>query len=267
MKVSVIIPCYKTNDYLWQCLLSIKNQHFSHSEFELLIILNGEREPYYSAIKSFLETEFDDSFFVKLFYSDFANVSNARNIGIDNARGDYIAFIDDDDYVSESYLSSLYVVSSESIIGIAHPIAFNNDGVVPYSLERKYESIKMKSFIDYRQAITHFQGPCMKLIHRDIINDRRFNVDFKNGEDSLFMFQISDRFDQVCAAPEDVIYYRRIRNDSANYSRKSFLYYINNSLKLIVNYSIIFFRDPLGYSFSFYLTRVLGALKTCIFMR
>lgn len=267
MKISVVIPCYKAFDYLWDCLHSIKKQDYPHSDFEIILVLNGEKEPYFSDISHFLCSEFDGSFSIRLLYSEWANVSNARNIGIDNAQGDFITFIDDDDYVSESFLSSLYRCSSSSVIGIAHPRAFNDEGVVSYSLERKFKQLKKSQAFSFKQAFPFFQGPCMKLIHRGIIGNRRFNTAFKNGEDSLFMFQISDRFSQVCLTSEDAIYHRRIRTDGANYSKKSVKYYLRNSYKLIIHYSYIYLHKPLKYSFFFYLTRVLGAVKTCLLMK
>ncbi len=108
--ISVIIPSYKPDNYIYKCLESVARQDISKQRFEVIIVLNGCNEPYHTDIKLFLQQKFQG---IKTFLlqTDVAGVSNARNIGLDNARGEYIAFIDDDDIVSENYLSELYQTS------------------------------------------------------------------------------------------------------------------------------------------------------------
>ena len=116
----------------------------AHHQFEVLLILNGEKEPYYSKIKKYFTENHDITGNFHLLYSEFGNVSNARNIGIDNAKGEYITFIDDDDYVSESYLEELLTISTKTTIGFAHPCAFDDTGVREYSVENTWLIISKK---------------------------------------------------------------------------------------------------------------------------
>ena len=104
-EISVIIPTYKPQDYLWQCLESLERQTVSKTLYEVVIILNGCKEPYYSNISNHLK---DYTMDVRLLQTDEAGVSYARNIGIENAQGKYVTFVDDDDWVSLDYLSELY---------------------------------------------------------------------------------------------------------------------------------------------------------------
>lgn len=94
MKITVIVPTYKPQSYLWECLDSIYNQTFSKSDYELILVLNGCNEPYNSQIKDWLSEHKDLQ--VQFIQTDQGGVSNARNIAIDNARGEYVTFIDDD---------------------------------------------------------------------------------------------------------------------------------------------------------------------------
>lgn len=265
MKVSVIIPTYKPQDYLWECLDSLCNQTMPHDEYEVVVVLNGEREPY--------EQDIRDYFFRahcgvawKYAYSQEAGVSNARNVGLDMATGKYITFIDDDDYVSPTYLEGLYNASSPECIGVSHPVAFLDatGERVKYRLEDTYLRVarnKSKRKMEFQEARRIFQSPCMTMLHRDIIGERRFDRAFRNGEDSLFMFMISDKFSLMECANEDVIYFRRIRMGSANFST-TFSNRLRNSLKMILRYTETYAHDIRSYRFSFYLTRVLGAIKT-----
>ena len=98
MKITVIIPTYKPGSYLWKCLDSIKNQTFDKVDFELILVLNGCNEPYYTDIKKYIATNFI-GYNINFIQTDVGGVSNARNIALDKAKGKYITFIDDDDFV------------------------------------------------------------------------------------------------------------------------------------------------------------------------
>lgn len=85
MKISIIVPTYKPQAYLWECLDSIYNQTFPKSEYELVLVLNGCCEPYNTQIKEWLSKHPDLQ--VQYFQTDEAGVSNARNMALDVARG------------------------------------------------------------------------------------------------------------------------------------------------------------------------------------
>ena len=105
MKISVIVPTYKPQAYLWECLDSIYNQTFPKTDYELILVLNGCCEPYNTRIKEWFSKHSDLQ--VQYFQTDEGGVSNARNIALDNAKGDYVTFIDDDDLISPEYLKEL----------------------------------------------------------------------------------------------------------------------------------------------------------------
>lgn len=267
MKISVIIPTYKPQAYLWECLDSLNAQTLSPIDFEILLILNGCCEPYKSQIDEFLKER--KMYNVCLIQIDQPGVSNARNIGLDYAKGDYVAFIDDDDYVSSSYLEELYTKASPDTISLCYPYAFNDGNPniqLPYSKTDVFEHYyHKKEFLKLSSKVRkYFSGPWMKLIPMSFIQERRFDVRFRNGEDSLFMFLISDCYRYFLFSSPDAIYYRRFRANSAMTSKRSFLDRSVNSFRLIVSFSNIYFKNCSNYNFTFYLTRVLGQLKGLI---
>lgn len=259
MKISVIVPTYKPRNYLWQCLDSLVRQTLRKADFEVILILNGCTDPWKAEIEKYIESKTHE-INIKFIHTEISGVSNARNLGIDNSEGEYITFVDDDDYVSPTYLAELVDASSKDTIGLAHPIAFNSTGKLSYVIENEYARITNKkvNYLDIRRI---FQGPCMKAFHRSIVGNRRFDITFKNGEDALFMFLLSDRFKYVKATSYEAIYYRRVRDDGAAFSKKKIAYKVKNSSRLIRRYWLIYFNNMNKYNTSFFLTRVMGAIK------
>lgn len=265
MKISVIIPTYKPQEYLWECLDSLVSQTFSKNDFEIVLILNGCAEPWKREIEHYISTKMRGTN-VNFIHTEQGGVSNARNLGIEASRGEYITFIDDDDYVSPQYLDGLYKKASLDIISVCYPFAFhdgrNDFQLDSYGLTQLYENAFVDGPFSFHKIRQYFSGPCMKLFHRNIISDRRFDVRFKNGEDALFMFLISDKFNKVVFTDKNSIYYRRYRANSAYTSKQKKSYVIKNECKRIVEYSKIYFSNIHKYSSGFYLTRILGAIKT-----
>ena len=261
MHISVIVPTYKPKEYLWECLDSLADQTFPKDDFEVILILNGCKEPYESEIKNYLVNK--NLLNVRLIQINQPGVSNARNMGLDRAKGEYITFIDDDDYVSTTYLEELYSKASPTTIVIANSVGIRNEKIFDsYTMSLEFKKNSPNGKQNFQRSRKYFQGPCMKLFHKDIISKRRFDRRFKNGEDSLFMFLISDKFKYVDYTSRNAIYYRRIRLDGANYKKRSYMIKLVNTMKMIGYYSRVYFKDIENYSFLFFLTRVLGAIKS-----
>ena len=125
MRISVIIPTYKPQAYLWECLDSMVAQTFPKEEFEVILVLNGCTEPYKSDFERYIFTKMA-GMNVQFIHTEQGGVSNARNRGLDVAKGEYIAFVDDDDYVSPAYLEELYRVATPDTISLCYPYAFHD---------------------------------------------------------------------------------------------------------------------------------------------
>ena len=260
--ISVIIPTYKPGDYLWTCLDSIFSQTLSKDKYEVIIVLNGCKEPFENRILKYINEHRELS--INFIQTDDGGVSNARNIGLDVARGEYIAFIDDDDFISPSYFEELYRLSNKTTLALSYELAFKDGekNFYPYYITNSYDKFSPKGIIPFYKARRLFNGPVYKLIHRDVIGDRRFNCSFSKGEDSLFMFLISDRCKDVIFSSKKAVYYRRLRKGSATSNKGNKSKRFLNAYRLISQYLIIYLRHPFHYRFQFLMSRVLGTLKT-----
>lgn len=266
MKISVIVPTYKPHDYLWDCLDSIYNQTFPKNDYELILVLNGCNEPYNTQIKNWLLKHNDLQ--VQYFQTNEGGVSNARNIALDNVKGEYVTFIDDDDLVSSVFLEELYKGASttNNIVSLCYPYAFKDgkiDKQIHYTVTDAYNyCVKNKCKSLSSVARKFFSGPCMKLIPMNIIGDRRYNKHFKIGEDSLFMFLISNRIKNVALTSYKAVYYRRYRDESASFTNRTIKEQILNNLRLIWEYIKIFIHG--GYSPYFFVTRVASRVRELV---
>lgn len=107
MKISVIIPIHNLEKEISNCLYSLYNQDFEKSEYEILLVLDSISDNTESVINKWAEAHRDLN--IKLLYTNCRSAGGARNFGLDNATGQYIAFVDGDDYlINNSALTLLY---------------------------------------------------------------------------------------------------------------------------------------------------------------
>ncbi len=260
IKISCIIPTYKPANYLWECLDSLINQTLSYNDFEIVIVLNGVVDPYKDEILDYISKHNEFSF---LFLTTTeAGVSNARNLGIIKSTGEYLTFIDDDDYVSPSYLSELLNLASSTTVSLCYPLMFE-DGTKNFQtfrITKSYNTLCNKENVDVYQARKFFSGPVYKLIHRSIISNSRYTTKLSKGEDTLFMFLISNKIKNVTFTTTNAIYYRRLRLESATFKKRSIIGRVKSNLIEMFYMTSYYIKDPFNYNLKLYITRILGGL-------
>lgn len=106
MKFSIVIPVYNVEKYIAKCLDSIKNQ--TYDNYEVIIVNDGTKDNSVSVINKYLS----DSRFT-LYNKENGGLSDARNYGVKYVKGDYIIFVDSDDYIDENLLSKLNDILKE----------------------------------------------------------------------------------------------------------------------------------------------------------
>jgi len=106
-KISVIVPVYNTAQYLSKCLDSILNQTLK--DIEIIIVNDGSKDNSQEIIDDYTKKDHR----IKSILKENGGLSDARNVGIDGATGDYIAFVDSDDYIDIMMLEKMYVLSQK----------------------------------------------------------------------------------------------------------------------------------------------------------
>ena len=257
MNISIIIPTYKPGSYLKDCLESINNQTMDKKCFEVIIVLNGVIKPYIECIYNLTKMYDFNSVVIP---TETPGVSNARNIGLTRAQGEYVCFIDDDDKISPSYLENLYYKATPNNIVASNVKAFYNNS---NKTENDYIASAYKKLINKNSPLSVFKGrkfmssSCCKIISRRIIQDVRFDTNLKIGEDSVFMAKISKKVKSIVLSDSSAIYYRRLRAGSASRVKQPILKKCNIVCKLLKKYTKML--TP-SYNIPFIATRIVAAL-------
>ena len=104
--ISVIAPVYNTEKYLPRCIDSILAQTFT--DFELLLIDDGSKDNSGAVCDEYASK--DER--VRVFHKENGGVSSARNVGLDNAKGEWITFVDSDDWIAETMYQEMYELAT-----------------------------------------------------------------------------------------------------------------------------------------------------------
>ena len=107
-KISVIIPVYNVKAYLEKCVESVVNQDFS--DYEIILIDDGSSDGSENLCDR-LGEKYPE---IKVIHQENKGQGGARNTGIENASGEYLLFVDSDDYIKEDALSFLYKTATEN---------------------------------------------------------------------------------------------------------------------------------------------------------
>lgn len=216
--VSIIIPVYNTEQYLPRCIESILNQSFN--DFELLLVDDGSLDASGSICDDYVEKDSR----IKVFHKKNGGVSSARNLGLDNAQGEWVAFVDSDDLLPKDSLERLMQdagAEMDMVYGSIRKFDDRNDNVETIVAEKcgvlTIEQC-LDGFIAPRICNKDWQRYLFNRLYRlSIINEYklRFRSDIFYKEDGLFVVQYLCRCkNKVVCVPNIVYLYRQV-NTSA----------------------------------------------------
>ena len=225
--ISFIIPVYKVEKYINECVDSILNQLTDACE----VILVDDGSPDRSGV--ICDGYADRDSRVKVVHQKNGGLAAARNTGLDCARGEYIAFVDSDDYLDGQCVSKIlnWITLGGADICFMRAMKVFPDGKQQL-LDDEMNAAELKgskeSAIKYLSERSKYPGsPCTKLFRRALLerNHLRFPDDRRVSEDLGFVLQCILNADSYDALPIDYYYYRQAREGSItnNVTYKSFL--------------------------------------------
>lgn len=213
--LSIIVPVYNGEKYLKRCLNSIQNQ--TYKDFEAIIIDDGSTD---GSGRICDQISMNDPRF-HIIYQKHAGVAAARNSGLSQAQGEYIAFIDSDDYVDPNYLEILMRGMDHPKVDISYCAAQNEDenqNIIP-NKEVINDVIFAASDYEWNGPLQH---PIVwgAIFRRKTIEGINFDIRFSVAEDSLFFAQSLKRAKMLCFK-HDKVYHYVIYKESAAHGKFS----------------------------------------------
>ena len=210
-KVSIIVPVYNVEKYIEKCLNSLISQ--SYKNIEIILIDDGSKDNSGKICDKYKRKDPR----IKVIHKENAGVSEARNSGIQKATGEYLCFVDADDFVMNDYIEYLHqlIVKGSSDIAICTKMFSNfnekqtSDEVIE-SLDGENSIIRI---LNYRMPI----GVYSRIFKKDLIDNNRirFLKDVYMGEGFNFNVACFQKAKKVIISNYKVYYYRRDNTTSA----------------------------------------------------
>lgn len=200
-KISVIVPVYNAGKWLQRCIDSILAQTFT--DFELLLIDDGSTDNSGAICDEYAEQDSR----IRVFHKPNGGVSSARNLGLDNARGEWITFVDSDDWIISAYLSSL-LGDEEVDFAMLNYQAVGWKGWINKEYEnRVYSENELPQF--FVSHLISCNTPWAKVFKCSIIkkNYIRFDEALSYGEDTLFVIDYLMHVEKVRIINNKYYYY------------------------------------------------------------
>lgn len=231
-KISVIIPIYNVEDYLEQCVESILNQ--TYTNLEIILVNDGSTDSSGEICDRYKNIDKR----IKVIHKVNGGLSDARNCGLENSTGEYIAFFDSDDWADEKFYDTLYtnIKKYNGDIAVCNYKKYyskkdielhNSNEVICYSnieaLNQLYDKYSVQMII-----------ACNKLYKRKVIGGIRFPVG-KIHEDEYLIPMIIYNAYKIIYINNELFYYRQrdnsIMNKKFNIKRLDYLYVLESRMK------------------------------------
>ena len=204
--ISIIIPCYNSEATIGKCLESIICQDYD--TIEIVIIDDGSTDNTSNIINDFKKSDHR----IIIHTQENSGVSKARNIGIGIAAGEYICFVDSDDWVEKNYCSVLYktLIENKSDISIVD-VVYEDEKGNPESCQ----IFNSKIFVYNRQKALELlledktikSYPCAKLFSKEIIKNISFPEELEAFEDYFTLFKIFNNAKTVVKINKPLYHY------------------------------------------------------------
>ena len=208
INVSIIVPIYNTQDYIERCLNSLINQTLK--DIEIICVNDGSTDDSLKILEEFAKV--DDRIIVLT--QENAGVSVARNAGLNIAKGEYIGFIDSDDWIDLDYYENLYntAIRNDCEIAVTNVVR-KKESTQKYKI--KYDSEQVYEDLQKKLNICDIPNCCYtvnKIYKSEIIKDLKF----KEGvlfEDVLWLPEIIKGCNKLVTVPS-IVYYYWVNNNS-----------------------------------------------------
>lgn len=202
--ISIIVPVYKVEKYLEKCVNSILKQ--TYTNLEIILVDDGSPDKCGQLCDELAKT--DDR--IKVFHKENGGLSDARNYGVERANGEYIGFVDSDDYIHECMYEELYKAIKKSGTSIAEcgvTRVYKNTLRPHYEGEDYFLVLDREGYLkEYLENKRLYGSAWCKLIHRDLAKKIKFPTG-KIYEDAFYTLELLKTVDKYTLISGNYYYY------------------------------------------------------------
>lgn len=238
--ISVIVPVYNTEKYLSKCIDSILAQ--TYTDFELLLIDDGSPDRSGAICDEYAKRDTR----IRVFHKPNGGVSSARNMGLDNARGEWITFVDSDDTIVPNFLNVFFSNNKYYDLYI-QGYCIVEKGRLAKEFKLSESNATIQDILAYAETNSLFNTPVCKLFSANVIrtNDIKFDVRTSYGEDHLFVLDYVTHCHSIyCSSAVGYIYNHHNNSLTTRIvPLEEILYYIDSLNTKIETYSPLFNLD------------------------
>ncbi len=221
-KVSIIVPVYNVSVFLTRCLNSIVDQ--SYTDIEIILVDDGSTDGSSAICDEWAEKDSR----IKVIHKQNGGLSSARNAGLEVASGEYVVFVDGDDFVDAAYIEKLLDAARGSNADIAmcnyrfvdesgKEIA--NDNYTHYSRQDAFDSYEALRLFEDKSYRTFFDVVWNKIFKRKLFDDVRFPEGINVVEDIAVMPILYHKAEKVCVV-DDALYNYVYRAESLSHAKR-----------------------------------------------
>ena len=205
-KVSVIVPVYNVGEYLERCIKSLINQTLQ--DIEIIFVDDGSTDESKKIIEKYIQNNPEK---LKYLYKENGGLSSARNFGIPYAKGDYIAFLDSDDYIELNMYEDMYNVAIKENSDMVEC-----DFIWEYPNKQKYDCGEI--YNGKKEAIEKARVVAWnKLIKKEIIENTKIEFPFGlRYEDVEFFYKLVPSLNKISFVKKYFIHYIQRDNSIVN---------------------------------------------------
>lgn len=219
--ISVIVPVYNIMEYLPRCVESIKAQ--TYSNLEIVLVDDGSTDGTGALCDELAKG--DDR--IRVYHKENGGSSSARNLALTKVRGEYIGFVDSDDYISENMYQCLYegiVKYDVRVAQIGRDEIDEQGNLLPNICEPPGED-EIINHRDFLKELLMHRGDCSfctKLFHRSILEEKAFPTGALN-EDFHFLIELLPEIGQIVSLPPQTYHvFYRIGSNSRKKDKEQF---------------------------------------------
>ena len=251
-KISVIIPVYNVEKYLCACVNSVINQ--TYKNLEIILVDDGSTDSSGEICENLAKK--DER--IKVYHKSNGGLSSARNYGLDKKIGDYVFFLDSDDFIDKTCLEKLFTLSKQTSAEIASCLTkrFNNEDEIDENasaFQAETEEFSRVEILEntFKKTDNYYVISCAKLFKSNLFSSLRFTEGVIH-EDEFICHRLYGQINKFVLLKEELYFYREnpcsITGVKYNIKRPDYLLALKDRVeyfkqyfpKLYIDFSLFF---------------------------